>query len=162
MSAPRRLRPELGGFLTVGAAGYVVDVAVFNALRTPSTVLAELDPAYARVGAVAVAMLVTYAGNRLITWRGGSRHQRRREVGLFVLFNLVGLAFSVAALLVSHDLLGLTSRWADNVSANGVGLAIGTAFRFWSYRTFVFTTGPRPPAPAQPCGDTRPAARPRT
>ena len=62
----------------------------------------------------------------------------RREVAWFVLLNVVGLGFSVVCLLVSHDLLHLTSRLADNVSANGVGLLLGTVFRFWTYRLLVF------------------------
>ena len=41
-------------------------------------------------------------------------------------------------LAISHDVLGLTSRLADNISANVVGLALGTLFRYWSYKTFVF------------------------
>jgi putative flippase GtrA len=59
-------------------------------------------------------------------------------VSLFVVFNVIGLGFSVASLVVSHDLLGLTSRLADNISANVVGLALGAAFRFWTYKRFVF------------------------
>ena len=27
---------------------------------------------------------------------------------------------------------------ADNISANGVALVLGTMFRFWAYRTYVF------------------------
>jgi putative flippase GtrA len=88
-------------------------------------------------------MVVTYLGNRLVTWRGRSGGDRRREIGLFVAFNMVGLALSVVTLVISHDLLGLTSRLADNVSANVIGLALGTLFRYWSYRRFVFAA----PAP---------------
>ena len=43
---------------------------------------------------------------------------------------------------VSRDLLGLTSPLADNVSANVVGMAIATAFRFWTFRTYVFPVRP--------------------
>jgi putative flippase GtrA len=57
-----------------------------------------------------------------------------------VVFNVIGFGFSVITLVISHDLLGLTSRLADNISANVVGMALGTAFRFWSYRRFVFAT----------------------
>lgn len=136
------LSREVLSFLSVGGAGYVVDVAAFNVLRSAPG-LSGLDPAYPRILAVAIAMVVTYLGNRLITWRGVSGVDRRREVGLFVLFNVIGLGFSVATLVVSHDLMGLTSRLADNISANVVGLALGTCFRFWSYRRWVFA----PPAP---------------
>jgi hypothetical protein len=83
-------------------------------------------------------MVVTYFGNRLLTWRGRSAGDRRREVGLFIAFNVVGMGISVACLVLSHDVLGLTSRLADNISANVVGLALGTLFRFWSYRAYVF------------------------
>jgi undecaprenyl-diphosphatase len=138
---------EVTTFLAVGGSGYVVDVAVFNLLRATPT-FAATDPAVARTVAVAAAMCVTYLGNRTWTWPARSGADRRREIALFVSFNMIGFAFSVGALLVSHDLLGLTSRLADNVSANVVGLALGTAFRFVTYRLFVFTdTAPAPEAP---------------
>ncbi len=131
-----RLR-ELGAFLGVGGVAYVADVAVFNVLlSTPPT--STWHPWVARCLAVVVAMVLTYVGNRTITWRGSSRDDLHRQVVLFVAFNLVGLAMSLVCLVFSHDVLGLTSRLADNVSANGVGLVLGTAFRFWSYRRFVF------------------------
>jgi putative flippase GtrA len=135
----RLTSPEVLTFLAVGGAGYVVDVGSFNLLRSAPW-FDTADPSYARVLAVALAMVVTYLGNRAFTWRGRSSDDRRREISLFVVFNIIGLGLSVATLLVSHDLLGLTSRLADNVSANGVGLALGTLFRYWSYRTFVFTS----------------------
>lgn len=128
---------EVLRFLAVGGVGYVVDVLAFNALLSTSP-FSGWDPSIARIAAVAVATVVTYAGNRLLTWRGTSKHGRQREVLLFAFFNVVGLGISVLTLVLSHDVLGLTSRLADNISANVVGLALGTAFRFWSYRTFVF------------------------
>jgi len=45
----------------------------------------------------------------------------------------------VLSLAVSHYLLGLQSPLADNISANVVGLAAGTTFRFWAYRRYVFS-----------------------
>ena len=137
---------EVGTFLAVGGAGYVVDVAVFNILLSVEP-FASWHPWVARCLAVVAAMIVTYVGNRSITWRGRSGLERRREVTLFVVFNVVGLAISVACLVVSHDLLGLTSRLADNISANGFGLVLGTAFRFWSYRRFVFVAAPEESEP---------------
>lgn len=124
-------------FLVVGGLGYAVDVVAFNVLLSRAP-FSGWDPTLARTVAMAVAMVVTYTGNRWWTWEGVRRHDRRREAALFVVFNLVGLVISVGVLLISHDLLGLTSRLDDNVSANVVGLGLATAFRFWSYRTFVF------------------------
>jgi putative flippase GtrA len=127
---------EVATFLAVGSAGYVVDVAAFNWLLSRAP-FSGWDPSVARVLAVVVATVVTYLGNRWLTWPG-SPGQRRREVLLFGFFNAVGLAISVLVLVVSHDVLGFTSRLADNIAANVVGLALGTAFRFWTYRRFVF------------------------
>jgi putative flippase GtrA len=89
------------------------------------------------VTAVALAMVVTYLGNTFLTWRDRSRPSARQAL-LFVAFNVVGLGFSVVTLWVSHDLLGLRTRLDDNVSANVVGVALGTAFRYWTYRRVVF------------------------
>lgn len=139
--ARRFLTREVLTFLAVGGAGYVVDVAAFNLLLS-LTPFSTLDPTVARTLAVAVAMCVTYAGNRTLTWRDRSRGNRHREVGLFVLFNIIGFGFSVVTLALSHDVLGLTSRLADNISANLVGLALGTAFRYLTYKRFVFATCP--------------------
>ena len=132
---------EVLTFLAVGGAGYIVDVATFNLLRTLAP-FNTLDPTVARTMAVAVAMCVTYAGNSTMTWHDHTSGNRRREVGLFVLFNIIGFGFSVVTLAVSHDLLGLTSRLADNVSANLVGLALGTVFRYLTYKHFVFELRP--------------------
>ncbi len=146
----RRFAPrEVWTFLLVGGLGYVTDVAAFNTLlsRPPFD---RWDPSLARVAAVAVAMVVTYFGNRWLTWRGESAQARAREVSLFVVFNVIGLGISTATLVLSHDVLGLTSRLDDNISANVVGVALGTLFRFWSYRRFVFSvvTEPARPAPS--------------
>jgi dolichol-phosphate mannosyltransferase len=123
---------DLPAFLAVGGAGYVVDVLVFNLMLSGS------DPALARVVAVVPAMIVTYLGNRLVTWRGRSGHDLRRELCLFLVCNAVGFAISVGTLTLSHDLLGLTSRLADNISANVIGLGLGTLFRYVTYRSLVF------------------------
>jgi len=139
----RIMTREVLTFLSVGGAGYVVDVAAFNLLRSMET-FAAVDPSVARTLAVALAMLVTYFGNRTLTWRCCASENRHREVGLFILFNIIGFGFSIVTLVISHDVLGLTSRLADNVSANVIGLAIGTLFRFLTYKRFVFAPPPDP------------------
>jgi hypothetical protein len=53
--------------------------------------------------------------------------------------NIIAMGIAVLCLAVSHDLLGFTSKLADNISGNLIGIALGTLFRFWAYRTFVFT-----------------------
>lgn len=69
---------------------------------------------------------------------------------MFVLFNVIGFGFSILTLAISHDLLGLTSRLADNISANVIGLALGTVFRYLTYKRFVFSVKPSAPTPRAP------------
>jgi putative flippase GtrA len=142
----RRLASEVIKFGVVGGTGFVVDVLVFNALRylgNPGPL--EQKPLTAKGISVAVATVVTYLGNRHWTWASRERTGARREVTLFFLFNGVGMAIALACLAFSHYLLDLRSPLADNISANGVGLVLGMAFRFWSYRTYVFRRRPHPP-----------------
>jgi putative flippase GtrA len=136
---------EIATFLAVGGAGFVTDVVTFNLMLTQVPLTAG-RPLLARTLAVVVAMAVTYLGNRTFTWKGAPAGHRQREVTLFVLFNLIGFAASAICLVVSHDLLRLTSAWADNVSANLVGVGLGTIFRYLTYRRFVFRAD-QPPMP---------------
>lgn len=67
----QRLTREVTTFLAVGGAEYITDVGAFNVLRSLHP-WSTLDPAVARTAAVAVAMCVTYLGNRTLTWRSSS------------------------------------------------------------------------------------------
>jgi len=130
---------ELLAFAVVGGLGYLVDVGVFNLLRYAGEPgLLEHKPLTAKAISVAAATIVTYVGNRYWTWRHRAWSSTHREFAMFVLLNLVGMAIALACLAVSHYLLGLTGPLADNVSANVVGLTLGTAFRFWAYPRWVF------------------------
>ncbi|MDO9378075.1 MAG: GtrA family protein [Nocardioidaceae bacterium] len=122
----------------VGLTGFVTDVGLFNLLRFGDGAPLADKPVTAKIISVVVATIITYIGNRQLTWRHRPRGDRRRELVLFFVFNGIGLLISVGCLAVSHYVLGLTSQLADNLSANGVGLVLGTTFRFWAYRTFVF------------------------
>jgi len=130
---------ELTGFATVGAMGYVVDVTAFNLLRYAGEPgLLEHKPLTAKAISVTLATVVTYLGNRHWTWREREWRGVRREYVAFFGLNAVGMAIALACLAVSHYLLRLTSPLADNISANVVGLVLGTAFRFWAYPRYVF------------------------
>jgi len=141
MERSRRLLEEMAKFGVVGAVAYVVDVAVFNALRYDGefwTGPLSHKPITSKVISVLVATAVTYVGNRSWTWRHRPRRSVRRQFLLFLMLNGVGMLIAVGCLAVSHYLMGFTSALADNISANGVGLVLGTVFRFWAYRRWVF------------------------
>ena len=134
----RGLFHELAKFGTVGAISFLVDIAVFNA------VLHFLDkPLTAKVISTVFSATNAFLLNRAWSFKHRQRTSMRREYGLFFALNGVGLAIALTCLGVSHYVLDFESRLADNIAANGVGLVLGTLFRFWSYRRFVWT------APAQ-------------
>lgn len=141
MSRARHLLDEVLKFGVVGGVAFLVDVTLFNALRFEGEIWSgplSHKPITAKIISVSVATAVTYAGNRHWTWRTRARRGIRREFTLFAFLNGVGMLIAVLCLAVSHYLLGFTSALADNISANGVGLLLGTVFRFWSYRRWVF------------------------
>jgi putative flippase GtrA len=132
---------ELAKFGTVGAGAFVIDVGVFNLLRFG----VGLGPLTSKTLSVTAAATFAYFGNRHWTWKHRDRTGLAREYALFFLLNAVGLAIALTCLATSHYLLGLQGPVADNVSANVVGLALGTTFRFWSYRRWVFLPIGAPP-----------------
>lgn len=132
-------RRELARFGTVGMISLVVDLAIFNLLR--ATVL-EDKPLTAKIIAGTIAALNAFALNRQWSFRERTKGKVPRELVLFFLINGVGLAISVLCLFTSHYVLGFESTLADNISANGVGLLLGSAFRFWGYRKFIWAKAP--------------------
>ena len=131
---------EILKFGVVGGMAYIVQTGVFNLLRYAGGESALLGdkPLTALTIAVIAATTVAYFGNRHWTFRHRGRQGLRREYTLFFLLNAAALGIALACLGFSHYVLGLTSPLADNISANVVGVGMGTLFRFWSYRRWVF------------------------
>lgn len=129
---------EVGKFGVVGAIAYVFDVGISNLLLGPIGWL------WATVTSVTIAATIAFIGNRFWTWRDRERSGLRREYLLYFGFNLVGLGIALACVWISQNLLGhfwpdvFRTRLAYNVAKSVVGMALGTLFRFWSYRRFVF------------------------
>jgi putative flippase GtrA len=124
---------ELVKFGMVGGVAFLIDVSLFNVMLHKTG-----EPLISKTASTVVATTVAYAGNRAWTFRRRARAGVGREYALFFLLNAVGLAIALGCLATSHYLLGFTSPLADNIAANVVGLGLGTSFRFWSYRRFVF------------------------
>ena len=131
---------QLLSFGLVGGVGLVVDIVVFNALRT--TVLSPVSvhggPIIAKAISTLLAIAGNWVGNRLWTFRTRRRQDVVREGVEFAVVSVSGMLLAVGCLWVSHYLLGYTSLLADNVSSNVVGLALGATFRFVLYRWWVF------------------------
>jgi putative flippase GtrA len=142
---------QLVRFGTVGAVAFIVDFGVFNLIRFGPGELLEAKPVTAKILSVTVATLVAWLGNRYWAFAQTRTESRTRELASFAAVNVGGMLIAVGCLAVSHYVLGLRSPLADNISANGVGLVLGTAFRYAAYRWVVFTGdgagAPRPPEP---------------
>jgi putative flippase GtrA len=139
---------EMLKFGVVGAVAFVIDLGGYNLLvfgphllgmfgeQSTAGVLHD-KPLTAKVIAAAAATLVAWLGNRLWTFRHRGNRQASHELALFVFFNVVAMVISVACLGLSRYVFDLHSQLADNLT-NIFGIGLGTLFRFWSYRKFVF------------------------
>lgn len=132
-------------FGVVGLIGLGVDVGIFNLLR-----LAEGPHAWwitgaigAKVVSTSAAIIFNWLGNRLWTFRKVRHKHVVREFVEFVAASLVGMGVTLACLGISHYWLGLTTLLEDNISANVVGLLLGTLVRFVLYRYWVWNPGNR-------------------
>ena len=135
---------EMIKFGTVGAVAFIIDVGLTNLLW--HTVL-EDKVTTARIVAGAVATLFAWVGNRMWTFRHRRSREPLQEVVLFFAINGLALAIGAAILAVSHYGMGWQTRLADNI-ATLVGIGVGTIFRFFAYRYFVFAGSPPPDATA--------------
>jgi hypothetical protein len=84
-----------------------------------------------------VATFVSYAGNRYWTFRHREGSTVAREYVVFFVLNGIGLAIQLACIGITYYPLGLTDKLSYNISLI-IGIALGTLFRFWSYRRWVW------------------------
>lgn len=139
----QQLIHEGAKFGVIGAVGFVVTDGGTNLLHFQ----AGLGPNTANVLATIVATFVTYAGNRYWTFRNREGSTMVREYVVFFVLNGIGLAIQLACISFTYYLLGLHDKLAYNIALI-VGIALGTLFRFWSYRKWVWFESPRTVAEA--------------
>ncbi|WP_255950410.1 GtrA family protein [Streptomyces odontomachi] len=128
---------EVAKFGAVGAAGLLVNLLVFNLVRS----LTDLQVVRTSVIATVVAIAFNYVGFRYFTYRDRSKTGRTKELTLFLLFSAVGLVIENGVLYVATYGFGWDSSLESNVF-KFLGIGIATLFRFWSYRTWVFRAIP--------------------
>jgi len=128
----RKLFHEGAKFLTVGLIGIGVTNLVFIPLHALG-----LGPLTSVTIATAVATVVTFLGNRYWSFRGRQGAGAAREGVMFFILNGIGLLIQYAVLGFSNYALGLTTK-IENVIALNIGIGLGTLFRFWSYRKWVW------------------------
>jgi putative flippase GtrA len=127
----RILLKEVSAFGLIGALAFVIDVGLFAALTSYGALKAKAI-------STAVSTTFAYFGNRYLSFSHRARSSIGRETSFFFGINLVTLIFSelAIALFVYGFGYGHTSKMVFAV--NIVTICIGTIFRFWAYKRFVF------------------------
>jgi putative flippase GtrA len=131
-------------FLGVGGVAWTVETYLFGILiYGPVWPLHKaqgpLDKNVLTAKAIAycISVVVAWLGNRYWTFRHRRQSALRREIVLFAITNMIGLAIGLASIGISHS-LGFTSHFADLIAGQVFGVGIAMIFRFWVYRTFIF------------------------
>ena len=125
---------EIAKFGVVGAFNAVLDIGLFNWLHFR----VGIGPLTSKAMSTTVAATSSYFMNRHWSFAHRARTGIRREYVLFIILSAVGLAIVEVCLAVTRYGLGLKSVLALNVAGNGVGLVLGTLWRFWSFKRWVF------------------------
>jgi putative flippase GtrA len=133
---------EMAKFGIVGAVCYVIDFAVSNLCH----VLLGMGPLSAKTVSTVVAATCAYLGNRHWSFTHRARTGVRREYTLFIVLNAIGLFIALACLGIARYVLGLKGVLAFNIAGNIIGTGLGTIFRFWAYKRWVFLHPDHPKA----------------
>ena len=133
----RRLAPEAIAFGVIGAGNTLLYFAITWAALSIGAVKAS-------VVATLVTTTLAYFANRYWTYRNHTRTALRREYTLFFGFNLVGMVIQSGTIAIGKYGFGLTEEHdaLAFLAFTALGVVIGTLFRFWAYRTFVFLKPP--------------------
>jgi putative flippase GtrA len=130
-SSWRILLKEIAAFGAIGLISLVIDLGLFNLLYHHGTLKAKC------ISTVA-ATTFAYFGNRHLSFSHRARTSIGRETTFFFGINLVVLIISELVLAVFAYPFNQRN---DHVVMNVVNLgtiAVGTIFRFWAYKRFVF------------------------
>jgi putative flippase GtrA len=130
-SSWRILLKEITAFGLVGAVGVSIDVSLFNVFFSQGQIVAKCISTFA-------ATCVTYFGNRYFSFSHRARSGIGRETSIFLGINVVTLMFSIMVIAVFEYPLHFKHHLVAMNLVNIVTIGIGTLFRFWSYKRFVF------------------------
>ena len=130
----RQLIHEGFKFLVIGAVGFIVTFGVANALH-------PIGKYKAITIATILATVITYLGNRYWTFAHRQGKGTTRDSIMFFVLNGVGLLIYYACIGMI-DLAGLGHSVAWYNVALVVGTGLGTLFRFWSYRKWIWLDRP--------------------
>jgi putative flippase GtrA len=138
----RHLVPELAKFGVVGGIGSVIDLGGAAVLHSAY----HVGPLGAKAISITAATVFTYLGSRFWTFRHRENQAMHREAVLFIVLNVVGLILAEAVIGFTTYVLSMKSPLAYN-AASLFGTGLGTIFRFYAYRKWVFLAPADQPMP---------------
>jgi putative flippase GtrA len=128
-----RLKAELAKFGVVGGIGAIIDLGGSAFLYGHL----HVEALAAKAISISVATVVTYLGSRFWTFRHRASANVGRETAMFILLNVVGLAIAEIVIAATSYGLGLKGHLAYD-AASVLGTGLGTIFRYFSYKKWVF------------------------
>lgn len=126
---------EVAKFGAVGGVAFVIDSAVFIWLFTGPMHGSEV---WAKALATVVASIFSWVANRFWTFRHRKQANVLREALLFAVMNIVGLLIASGCVWFAKYVLELNDKPSLFIAGSVVGLVLGTIFRFFAYRFWVF------------------------
>ena len=122
---------EITAFGLVGVVGLVVDLSLFNLFFHDGQIIAKTI-------STTCATVVTYLGNRYFSFSHRARSSIGRETVLFFGINLIVLLLSLGIIGIFEYPLHYKHHRLVMNAVNVATIGIGTIFRFWAYKRFVF------------------------
>ncbi len=133
-SSWRILLKEVTAFGLVGSLAFVIDIGLFTWL----THAAGLGALKSKAVSTVVSTTFAYFANRHLSFSHRARTSIGRETSFFFGINLITLVFSELTLALFIYGFGYGHSSAMVSAVNIVTIGLGTVFRFWAYKRFVF------------------------
>ena len=138
----RQHGPELVKFGIVGGLGTIIDLGGAAVLHS----VYHVGPLESKALSITAATIFTYLGSRFWTFRHRDNQPVHREALLFVALNVAGLVLAELVIAGTTYGLGLKGPLAYN-AASFIGTGLGTVFRWYAYRKWVFLAPAQQPHP---------------
>jgi putative flippase GtrA len=134
----QRFRQTIHEGAKFGIVG-LIGIGVTNAVFIPLHSQLGLGPLTSVTVATLAATVVTFVGNRYWSFAHREGAGTGREGATFFVLNGIGLLIYYAVLGFSNYVLGRKTG-LENIVALNLAIGLGTLFRFWSYRKWVWVT----------------------
>lgn len=127
----RILLKEITAFGAIGGMALVIELGLFALLSGHGALKAKIISA-------TVATTFAYFGNKYLSFSHRARTSVGRETTFFFGINAIAVGFSEAVIALFVYPLHFDHASLTVFMVNVVTIGLGTIFRFWAYKRFVF------------------------